>query len=116
MFDDYLVRWGLTPDGPPMTTHSSSLLPVRRGGVPAMLKIAMEPEERWGGDGAVRVLAHEGDALLMERTLGEDSLVEMVRDGRDDDASRIICAVAARLHAPRDCPPPPDLPALTALV
>ena len=42
MFDDYLARWHLTPDGTPIITHSSRLLPVRRDGVPAMLKIALE--------------------------------------------------------------------------
>ncbi|WP_119459047.1 aminoglycoside phosphotransferase family protein [Rhodospirillaceae bacterium SYSU D60014] len=118
MFDDYLARWRLTPDGEPIVTHSSKLLPVRRDGLPAMLKIAMEAEERWGGllmawwrgEGAARVLAHEGDALLMERAMGESSLAEMARNGRDDEASRIICAVAAKLHAPRGRPPPELIP------
>jgi streptomycin 6-kinase len=118
VFDAHLTRWDLTPDGEPIATHSSRLLPVRHAGVPAMLKIAFEAEERWGatlmvwwkGDGAVRVLAHEGDALLMERALGEASLVEMARNGCDDEASRIICEVAARLHAPRDRPPPALMP------
>jgi streptomycin 6-kinase len=118
MFEDYLARWGLTPDGEPIVTQNSRLLPVRRGGVPAMLKIAVEEEERrgaaamiwWGGDGAARVLAHEGDALLLERAQGQASLAEMARTGRDDEASRIMCAVAARLHAPRDRPPPSLVP------
>ena len=121
MFDNYLTRWRLTPDGQPITTHTSILLPVRRHVEPAMLKIATEPEERrgadpmiwWDGAGAARVLAHEGDALLMERATGESSLVEMARNDRDDEASRIICAAAARLHAPRDRPPPPSLVPLT---
>jgi streptomycin 6-kinase len=118
MFDRYLALWGLVPDGAPIVTHSSSLLPVRCGDLPAMLKIAREQEERWGGllmtwwggDGAARVLAHDGDALLLERASGEASLAEMARNGRDDEASRIICAVAARLHAPRDRPPPDLVP------
>jgi streptomycin 6-kinase len=118
MFDAHLARWGLVPDGEPIITHSSRLLPVRQGGVPAMLKVALEPEERWGavlmvwwnGDGAARVLAHEGDALLLERAVGKASLVEMAQNGRDDEASRIICAVAARLHAPRNRPPPELVP------
>jgi streptomycin 6-kinase len=118
MFEPYLARWGLTPDGEPVTTHSSRLLPVRCEGEPAMLKIAIEAEERWGstlmvwwaGEGAVRVLAHEGDALLLERALGEGSLLEMARNGRDDEASRIICQVAGRLHAPRGRPPPALVP------
>ena len=61
-------------------------------------------------DGAARVLAHEGDALLLERAVGKASLVEMAQNGRDDEASRIICAVAARLHAPRNRPPPELVP------
>ena len=63
IFDDHLARWHLTPDGEPIATRSSDLLPVRRAGAPAMLKIAREAEERWGGllmrwwggDGAARV-------------------------------------------------------------
>jgi streptomycin 6-kinase len=118
MFDDYLVRWGLTVDGEPIATRSSDLLPVRRAGMPAMLKIAREAEERWGGllmdwwggDGAARVLAQEGDALLLERATGQGSLVEMAGNGRDDQATRIICAVAARLHAPRRRSPPSLIP------
>jgi streptomycin 6-kinase len=117
MFDFYLARWGLTPDGAPIITHSSNLLPVRCGEAPAMLKIAVAPEERrgaalmvwWNGEGAARVLAHDGDALLMERAIGEDSLVEMARNGRDDQANRILSEVAAKLHAPKDYPPPSTL-------
>ena len=118
MFDAYLSRWGLDPDGEPLVTHSSALLPVRRGGAPLMLKVAREAEERagarlmvwWNGDGAARVLEHDGDAVLLERALGPGSLVEMARDGRDYEASRILCAAAARLHATRDRPPPPLVP------
>jgi streptomycin 6-kinase len=118
VFDKHFVRWRLVPNGQPITTHSSDLLPVRHEGVPAMLKIAREPEERWGGllmawwegDGAARVLAHEGDGLLLERAMGGTSLAEVARNGRDDEASRVICAVAAKLHAPRGRPPPELLP------
>ena len=121
MVEEYLARWNLTPDGEPLITQTSILLPVRSEDGPAMLKIATEAEERrgaasmvwWSGDGAARVLAHEGDALLLERAQGGASLVEMVRDGRDDEASRIICSVAARLHAPRNGQPPPTLVPLT---
>lgn len=117
MFDNALARWSLTPDGEPITTRSSCLLPVRRDGMPAMLKIAMEAEERrggdtmiwWSGEGAARVFAHEGDALLMERAEGTSSLVEMARSGRDDEATRIMCQVAARLHAPKMRPLPATL-------
>jgi streptomycin 6-kinase len=118
MFDAHLSRWGLEADGEPIVTHSSALLPVRRGGAPLMLKVARAPEERagarlmvwWDGDGAARVLEHDGDALLMERALGPGSLAAMARGRLDDEASRIFCAAAARLHAPRDHPPPVLVP------
>jgi streptomycin 6-kinase len=83
-----------------------------------MLKIAIEPEESfgamllawWNGDGAARVLAHDGDALLLERAVGGASLIEMARSGCDDRASRIISDVAAKLHAPREHAPPELIP------
>ncbi|CAA9565049.1 MAG: Aminoglycoside 6-phosphotransferase, putative [uncultured Thermomicrobiales bacterium] len=117
MFDTYRNRWGLEPDGEPIVTHSSSLLPVRRGDERAMLKVAHSEEERrgaavlawWGGEGgqgAARVLAHAGDAVLMERAVGTASLVAMARSGEagDDVASRILCAAVAPLHARGDRP------------
>jgi len=111
-FDAWLDRWSLVPDGDPFTTHSSLLLPVRRNGKAAMLKISIESEERWGaglmvwweGVGAACVLEHEGDAILLERALGARSLAGMVRAGQDDEASRIICRTVAGLHAPRGKP------------
>ncbi len=117
-FSPYLRRWDLQPDGAPIVTRCSDLLPVRLRGAPAMLKIAHEEEERlghvplryWDGDGAACVLAQEGDALVLERAQGARSLVSMVEAGDDDAATRIICSVAARLHAPRPRPLPDLLP------
>lgn len=116
LFGDLLDRLRLTPDGEPLVTHSSRLLPVRTAdGQAAMLKRAMEPEERggaelmkwWAGDGAARVLAFDGSTLVLERAEGPRSLAAMARDGRDDEASRILCEVAARLHAGTHRPAPP---------
>jgi streptomycin 6-kinase len=56
------------------------------------------------------VLAQDEHALLLERPVGTRSLPAMVANGQDDDASRILCAVAARLHAPRPGTPPDLLP------
>ncbi len=108
-FGKYLRRWKLTPDGDPIISRGSRLLPVRMEGTPAMLKVAIDTEEKfggllmtwWDGQGAAQVFAHEDDALLMERAEGTNSLVDMVRSGRDDEASRLICQVVAELHAPR---------------
>lgn len=117
IFDEWLSRWDLRPDGAPISTHCSDLLPVRHAGAPAMLKIAREPDTRWawllmeywGGEGAARVLAHEGDALLLERAMGTRSLVRMTHEGHDDEVIGILCAAAARLHAPRARPLPDEL-------
>ena len=122
MFKPYLSRWNLISDGDPIVTRSSYLLPVRMdghiNGNPAMLKIAMDTEEKfgglvmqwWNGDGAARVYAYEGDALLMERAQGTNSLIKMACQGQDDEASRIACNVIAKLHKHRSTPPPELIP------
>ncbi|MEF2277915.1 aminoglycoside phosphotransferase family protein [Deinococcus sp. YIM 134068] len=122
-FSPYLRRWKLVPDGEPVHTHSSDLLPVRFGDQAAMLKLPREDEERfggglmlwWNGEGAARVLAHDEEtgALLLERLTGSRSLVGMVEAGQDDEASRVLCAVAACLHAPRSRPLPDLVPLKT---
>ena len=104
--DTYLSRWGLITDGELIITPYSILLPVLYKKMPAMLKFAMTTEERtggnlmlwWNGQGAARILAHDGDALLMERAIGEGSLIWMAKNHQDDKASQIICAVATILH------------------
>jgi Aminoglycoside/hydroxyurea antibiotic resistance kinase len=72
MFDAYLSRWGLVPDGDPIITSNARLPPVLHRGEAAILKLCAHEDERrggavmgwWDGDGAARVLAREGDALL----------------------------------------------------
>lgn len=118
MFDDHLRAWDLVPDGAPIITRASRVLPVRQQGVPAMLKIADHDDERiggavmqwWGGEGAARVLARGDIAILLERAEGTASLALMARTGRDDEACKILCDVAAQLHAPRSNPPQDLLP------
>ena len=108
-FSDYRARRDLTPDGKPIITPTSRLLPVRAGNAPAMLKIAVVDEEKlgntlmisWNGHGAARVLAHSGDAILMERAEHGPSLANLARDGDDDEASHIICSVVTKLHEAR---------------
>ena len=114
----HLARWDLVPDGEPIATPSSLLLAVRHNGVPAMLKVACDEEERrggalmawWDGDGAAKVLARHGPALLLERATGPRSLAAMAADGQDDEASCILCDVAMRLHVPRVAPLPELVP------
>ena len=118
VFEPYLLRWNLVSDGNPITTTNACLLPVIQRGKPAILKLAVEEEERsggvlmawWDGEGAAQVLARDEDALLLERAVGPTSLADMARMGKDDKACRILCAVAARLHAPRSKPWPELVP------
>ncbi len=78
-----------------------------------MLKITLSEEEKtggalmswWNGEGAARVLARDGGAILLERAEGGGSLAELSRNGRDDEASRIICSVVAKLHSVKSSPP-----------
>jgi streptomycin 6-kinase len=101
-----IIKWGLLADGEIINRHSSLLQPVLFKGNKAMLKVAMKDEERrgsalmicWNGQGAAKVLMHEDDALLMERAVGPGSLRQMVLNGSEDEANKIICRVVAKLH------------------
>ncbi|NMY30791.1 APH(6) family putative aminoglycoside O-phosphotransferase [Pseudomonas sp. WS 5412] len=118
LFEPYLRRWDLTVDGDAFASRNGNLLPVRQRGIPAMLKISQVAEEQagsllmawWDGEGAAPVLAQDTEALLMARALGPASLVQMVNGGRDEEATRILCGVVARLHAPRAKPIPALVP------
>ncbi|EHM46292.1 aminoglycoside phosphotransferase family protein [Yokenella regensburgei] len=118
-FTPYLKCWQLTPDGAAIATHSSSLLPVIYAGEKAMLKVAHTDEEiigsrllqAWQGNGAARVFRRADNAVLLERATGGRSLVTMVEQGQDAQASVIICQTVAQLHHSR----PGAIPELTPL-
>jgi streptomycin 6-kinase len=91
---------------------------VRHAGLLAMLKIFKpHSDEREGaaflryldGEGAVRVIAADDEALLMERVDGVRSLGAMALSGADDEASEILAGAILRLHAPRPGPSPSTL-------
>ncbi|WP_241176353.1 aminoglycoside phosphotransferase family protein [Citrobacter portucalensis] len=121
LFNTWLNRWGLTPDGEPFETHTSQLLPVVvvKDGQKAILKITDDDSERigcelmvwWNGNGAAKVLAHAAGAILLERATGTESLADMSWIGNDAQACRIICHAASRLHLSRNA----STPALTPL-
>lgn len=113
------ARWGLTPDGAAFATPSSVLQPVLLEGTAAFLKLATHPEEAaggrvlrwWDGRGAAPVLAAEGDVLVLARATGARSLESLAASGPDgdDEATRILCRAALRLHAVTDMPRPDGL-------
>ena len=61
----------------------------------------------FGGDGAVRVYESETDAVLVERLEPGEHLVELVKRGEDEEATRILARVIEKLahhDAPPECP------------
>jgi streptomycin 6-kinase len=68
MLHYFINHWRLIPEGSPIITRTSRLLPVRWQGVRAMLKVAVDHEEElgneliawWNGQGVPLVLAREG--------------------------------------------------------
>jgi streptomycin 6-kinase len=117
-FAAHIAKWGLVQDGSEIETHSSWLLPVRQSAVLAMLKVYKpDSDERPGtdylryldGDGAVRVLATDNEAHLMERAAGSRSLLHMAVNGDDFGAAEILAGTVAKLHTPRARLVPPTL-------
>lgn len=116
-YEHYLSLWDLQLDGDPIITPSSHLFPVLYQHQSAMLKIALCEEEsnggklmiRWNGQGAARIFAHDDQALLMERSTSGQSLVTMAKHHQDDEATRIMCGAAMKLHNLELTPTPATL-------
>ena len=99
---DAVIRLGLQLDGDPFRSLSSLVCLVTHEGRPAFLKVTNQPEElvgvraleQWDGNGAVRVLARDGNAILLERA--GQTLHSLVTD--DASATQVLCDAAHRLH------------------
>ncbi|WNC02657.1 aminoglycoside phosphotransferase family protein [Streptomyces sp. CGMCC 4.7035] len=103
---EFLERWRLRVDGPPMYGMCALVLPVvRAAGTPAVLKLQFLDEESagepvalrvWDGDGAVRLLEYDAvtGSLLLER-LDETRMLTYVPDSRA--AALVIARLLARL-------------------
>lgn len=112
---ELLDRWDCVPDGDVMHGGVGIIVPVRRGGEPAVVKVSFphpgnvhEPDAFavWGGRGAV--LLHERDderfAMLLERAR-TDSLAQV------EDVDEMVW-VAGRLSRRLGVPAPAGLPRL----
>ncbi|MGW2226776.1 aminoglycoside phosphotransferase family protein [Streptomyces formicae] len=103
---EIVERWDLTVDGDPMHGMAALVLPVvRADGTPAAVKFQLLDEETegepvalrvWGGDGAVRLLDHDGDTgtMLLER-LDSTRMLSTMADTRK--AVLVIAELLARL-------------------
>ena len=113
----YINKWKLSPIGSSFSTNSSVLQPCLYKGLKAMLKIPLHEEEQrasklmqfWNGKGAAKVFKADAKALLLERIENNNnlSLGELVKQGRDSEATRIICQTANQLHRSQLEPLPP---------
>ena len=111
-------EWELVVDGEPTHGFCALVLPVRRLGEPAVLKLAFPDDEgeheglalqHWAGDGAVRLLSADPhrSALLLERLHPTDlTSVDVL------EACELVAERYARLHVPA----PPQLRSLTSYV
>lgn len=112
---ELLDRWDCVPDGGVMHGGVGIIVPVRRGGEPAVVKVSFphpgnvhEPDAFavWGGRGAV--LLHERDderfAMLLERA-------RTVSLAQGEDVDEMV-RVAGRLSRRLGVPAPPGLPRL----
>ena len=109
------VEWNVTLDEIRETPTSLIGFGVR-GGVRVALKITKhdcdeshsgEVLKAYGGEGAVRVYESELNAVLLERLEPGEQLVNLVKHGRDVEATKILAEVIAKLanhEAPVGCP------------
>ena len=105
---DLLDRWQLRADGTPTSGAVALVIPVRRtDGTPAVLKLQPVTDETvgepdalraWGGNGAVRLLAHDATtgSMLLERLDADRSLATV---GDDLVALQHLSELLARLSA-----------------
>jgi streptomycin 6-kinase len=114
----YLASWNLTNPQPLAETGTSTVYTVQHNGETVVLKL-IKPhgiEERAGavvlgcysGQGAVRLIASDDNAHLLEYADGED-LVPMVKRGDDEQATVIIAEVLNNLHKAYQGDPPDGL-------
>jgi len=111
----YIDKWRLALEGEPFATPSSLIAYVRAPQGPAVLKLFNPNSDEassplalahYSSHGAVRVMAHDENAMLLERAVPGTPLAELVARGRDEEATRILCDVAAQLHASAAPPSP----------
>ncbi len=118
VFAPYMRLWNLAPDGVPIATQSSRLLPARREGTAVMLKVVKpSSDERnaaallrhFDGHGAVRLYEAQANAVLLERVEGGRSLERMAITGGDMQAADILADTVGKLHVVRAGRPPDGL-------
>jgi streptomycin 6-kinase len=115
---DLLDEWELTVDGDPVHGHTALVVPVRAGGLDAVLKVGWPHGEgqheilglqHWHGRGAVRLVRADPrrNAMLLERLHPQD-----LTGLGDVEACEIVGSLYGRLHVSA----PPQLRTLSSYV
>lgn len=111
-------RWGVAMDGAPVRSPSGCIAFGRMTGTAGEVRavvvkvagagsdegLAWAALRHFGGEGSVRLLDVADDASLLERVVPGWLLADRLRAGGDDQATTILCDVAAALHR-HDAPP-----------
>jgi streptomycin 6-kinase len=107
--------WNITIEETLETVTSLVGFGVREG-ARVVLKITKQSSDEshsgnvlqaFAGDGAVRVYESETDAVLLERLEPGEALVDLVKRGEDQEATKILAQVIGKLAghtAPAECP------------
>lgn len=106
--ETYCAKWSLTTPTKIASTFTSEVYKVQTAQGPAVLKILNEKGRNFevhgatvlkcfNGHGAVKILNADEGAHLLEFINGPD-LKTLVNEGRDDEATNIICDVINKLH------------------
>ena len=96
-------------------TETSAIAFVTRDNQPLVLKVVKQQGDEWhsgtileafAGNGVARVYEQTGGAVLIERLMPGNSLVNLVLNGKDEEATSILAAVIQKMSAaevPRLC-------------
>ena len=104
-FDGCVRDWGVTVEST-IETQSSIVAFGTQGDRALVLKVVRAQGDEWRsgevlaafrGQGAVRALAHEPGAMLLERLVPGTPLTSLVLQGRDDEATGILADVIQRM-------------------
>ena len=119
ILEHYLKLWELTTPEWLAKTFTSNIYKAQASNETIVLKIlsgkGAEDESSaadvltwFDGQGAIRLLQHDAGAMLLEYVKGDD-LTELVRTGKDDEATQIIAGVLNQLHSAKDAQLPRGL-------
>lgn len=108
--EDLARKWGVVVEHK-LETRSSLIAFGSRGKQPVVLKVLRRPGDEWrcgetleafDGKGIVTVYQHIEGAVLLEGLDPGTQLVDMVLNGRDEEATDIVVEVMQKMSHPRE--------------